>query len=94
MKNVVVIDGKEYKVKQTMRSIMLFEEMTGKSVGSMDASKIGDVMMMLYCTLKACNKADFENVDFDSFVDMVDDNPSIVEEISKAISDNKKKDNN
>jgi hypothetical protein len=89
--NIVVINGKEYKVKQTMRSIMLFEEMTGKSIGSMDAGKINDVLVMLYCTLKACNKAEFENIDFDAFVDMVDENPAIIQDMSEAIAGNKKK---
>jgi hypothetical protein len=89
--NTVTIGGKEYKVKQTMRSVMLFEEMTGKSIGSMDAGKIMDVLTMLYCTLKACNKAEFDSIDFDAFVDMVDEQPSIIQEMSEAISSNKKK---
>ncbi len=51
----IKISGIEYNVKQSIRSLMYFEEMTGKSINTMDNS-FSDIMKLFFCILRAGNK--------------------------------------
>ncbi len=73
----IKINGVEYKIKQSFRALMLFEEMTGKSVYQMDQT-LNDVIKLFYCIIKANNRNIF-NFSFDEFIDTIDDNPDSVE---------------
>ena len=85
MKEIKIrIAGSEYQIKQSFRSLMLFEDMTGKPVSEANDS-INTIMLMFYCILKACNK-NFE-YDFEQFVDVVDDNPESVEVFTNFLQD-------
>lgn len=69
----------EYKIKQSFRTYMLFEEMAGKQIGEIETMK--DNIMLIYCTFKGCNK-EF-NFTFDEFIDVLDENPDIFTEFGK-----------
>jgi len=70
----IKIKDKEYTIKQSFRTYLLFEERTGKQISDIQSMK--DILELLYCSFKGCNK-DFE-YDFDSFIDVIDDDPSIL----------------
>lgn len=69
----ITIDGVEYTIKQSFRSLMLFEEMTGKNISKMDES-IADILKLFYCILKGNNMETFM-YSFDAFVDVIDEKP-------------------
>lgn len=72
----IKIGGVDYKIKQSFRSLMLFENLTGKPVGEA-VDSVNTIMMMFYCIIKANNK-NFE-FDFEQFVDLIDDNSESIE---------------
>lgn len=69
----------EYVIKQSFRTYILFEEMTGKQVGDIETTK--DNITLIYCTFKGCNK-NF-SFSFDEFIDLLDENPGIFSEFAK-----------
>lgn len=74
MKEIKIsIKEKEYTLKQTFRTYLLFEELTGKQISDIKTMK--DMIYLLYCTFKANNK-EFE-YSFDDFIDVIDENPEI-----------------
>jgi len=90
MEKIIKIEGVDYKVKRTMRSIMMFEQITGRSVSEI-SDKIGDILTFYFCILKACNKQTMANVDFDAFVDLIDEHEEVFEQISEALNDKEEK---
>ena len=50
----IKINGKDWLIKQTFRSYLLFEEMSGKQVGDIKTMK--DFLLLLYCSFKGSNK--------------------------------------
>lgn len=80
MKEISIkIREKEYQIKQSFRTYMLFEELSGKQIGEIETMK--DNIMLIYCTFKGCNK-NFE-FSFDEFIDILDENPEIFSEFGK-----------
>ncbi|RCW38662.1 Gp15 family bacteriophage protein [Marinilabilia salmonicolor] len=68
----ITLNGTEYKVKFNFRTFMMFEDMNDKSINNI-SGKLTDMMSLFYCALKANNKESFE-MDYDEFVDKMDDN--------------------
>lgn len=99
-KITITINSKDYIIKQSFRTFMLFEEQTGKSIASADITSFADTFKLLYCSLKACNRNTF-NFSFDEFIDVIDEQPEILTKftdfvesesnISNISEDNKKK---
>jgi len=86
-KNSIKIKGKEFNVKEhSYRAFMLFEDMTGKLIQS--ATTFEDGLKYFYCLVKASN-TDFE-YDFDEWVDILEEDPSILYEL-REILDKKKR---
>lgn len=80
MKEVSIeIKGIEYKLRQSFRTFLIFEEETGKQVG--DISTMKDNIMLIYCTFKGCNKNFIYS--FDEFLDILDENNEIFEIFNK-----------
>ena len=71
----MIINGKEYKFKRTMRSIMMFEQMKDKSISEL-SERIEDLVSYYYCVLKACNKE--SEITFDEFVDALDEDETLL----------------
>lgn len=83
-KTTITINETNYKVKQSFRALMLFEEMTGKSVALM-SEKIADVLKLFYCVLKANNSESF-NYSFDEFLDLMDDYPEAITSFTEYLT--------
>lgn len=72
-KTTIEISGRQYTVKQSFRALMLFEEMTNKSVNQINES-VNDLLKLFYCILKGNNLLTFEYT-FDNFIDIIDEHP-------------------
>ena len=80
MNNTVTINKKKYKVKNTLRSMFLFEAITKKAF---TLSTLMDNYIYMFSILLA-NNADME-LTWDDFIDSVEKDPSIITEMSKII---------
>jgi len=78
--NTIKIDGVEYILKQSFRSLMQFETMTGKFATEVNQS-INDLTKLLYCMLSANNK-DIFNYTYDEFITLLDTNENIMTDFS------------
>jgi len=87
----VKINDTDYKLKQSFRCYLLFEEMTGKQIS--DISTMKDTITFLYCTLKGSNIKEW-NYSFDEFIDLIDEYPEIFRkfnELNETISSSNEK---
>ncbi len=78
----VNINGKDYQVKQTIRALFLWEQITGRSF---EIKNTLDNYLYFYTLILANNK-DCE-LDWDAFIDAIDADPNIIVEMTKAIAD-------
>lgn len=84
---VLTINGKDYKIKYTIRALFLFEQMTGKGF---KLENLLDSYIFFYCILLANNPETV--MEWDEFLDAVDTDPSIMEQLNKYLMDYQKKD--
>lgn len=83
----IKIKGTEYNFKINIRGMMIFEEVTKKSFA---ITNLTDTYVYMYCILTACN--DNFVMTFDEFLDELDENPTLVLQMTNIIfSDNEKK---
>lgn len=86
MKEIKIkIGEKEYKIRQSFRALLLFEELSGKDVSDIKDS-VTDILKLFYCILKANNKDTF-NYTFDEFIDLIDENYESVDVFSKFLTE-------
>lgn len=78
--NTIRIKEKEYKIKQTIRALFLWEQITGKSF---ETKSTLDNYLYFYCLLLA-NNPDF--MDWDSFINELDEDPTILIQLSKVLT--------
>ncbi len=76
------ISGVPYTIKKTFRSLLLFEQMTNKSIND-SSENLTDIIVLFYCIVKASNK-NFEKT-YDEFIDLIDEKPEILSEFSKYL---------
>ncbi len=76
----IKINNNECKIKQTVRSIFLWEQITGKSF---EIQTTLDNYLYFYCILLA-NNDDF--MSWDDFINVLDDDPTVLMQISKALT--------
>lgn len=69
----VTINGKEFKVKYTLRSMFIFEQIKGCAF---QITTYMDNILFLYCIILASNK-DIE-LTFDEFLDAIDADATLV----------------
>jgi len=67
----ISIKGQEYLIKKSFRSLLLFEELSGKGIDDMKES-LTDLMLLFYCIIKANNKEIFKYT-LDEFIDVIDE---------------------
>lgn len=79
----IQLGGKQYKIKKTYRSLLLYEEETGKLISEMKQS-IKDLLILFYCIIKANNTIDFT---FTQFIDMIDNEPQIMDNFNNYLVD-------
>lgn len=80
----IKINNQDYKIKQTIRALFLFEEITNKQF---EIKKTLDNYLYFYCLLLA-NNPDF--MDWDSFIECLDNDPTILIQITKIINQQQK----
>jgi hypothetical protein len=89
MKQITIkVGDNEYIIKQSFRSLMEFEKLTKKPASEMDLS-VNDLITFLYCVLRACNKETFKH-NLDEFIDMLDENPDIINQFSNYLTEQHK----
>lgn len=82
----IKIKDKDYKVKQTIRAIFLWEQISEKQF---EIKSTLDNYLYFYCLLLANNK-DF--MSWDEFIDTLDDEPGIIVEMSQLLTEQSKLD--
>jgi len=88
-KQITIQIGKEqFIIKQTFRSLMLFEEKTARNVDSINET-ISDILILFWCILKGANKLTF-NYSFDEFIDLVDSNQDSLQVFTDYLKDQAK----
>lgn len=80
----ITIDKKEYKVKQTVRALFLFEEIKGEAFAIKTTL---DNYLYFYCLLLA-NNPDF--MEWQDFIDKIDDDPEIMMQLTNVIAQQQK----
>ena len=78
----ITINGKEYLVKQTIRAIFIWEQITGRAF---EIQSSLDNMVYLFALLMASNE-DFA-LSWDQFIDAIDANPMLAGEIQNIINE-------
>lgn len=78
----VEIKGKRLKVKNTLRALFIFEQISGKAFVLESAL---DNFLFLYSVLLACNPD--EQLGWEEFIDALDEDPGITENINKILNE-------
>lgn len=78
----VTWEGTEYELKYSFRAMMLFENVAQHSFAVRDYS---DTIIFFYCTLVCATK--LETLDFDKFIDWLDENPAEVVKFTSWFQD-------
>lgn len=76
----IKINNQDYKIKQTIRALFLWEEITGRQF---ELKNTQDNYLYFYCILLA-NNNDF--MTWDEFIEQMDSDPNIINEITKFIT--------
>ena len=78
----VNINGKDYKVKYTIRALFIFEQITGKAF---KLETMLDSYLFYYSMILANNKEDL--LGWDEFLDALDANPGLLQDMEKVMKD-------
>lgn len=87
MENIVKINGADYLVKNTIRSIFIFEEITGKPF---KVETIRDNYLFFYSVILANNTKDI--LTWESFIDALDKDPKIYIRMNEILAEANKVD--
>lgn len=85
----IKINDKEIELKQTIRSLLIYENIKGESY---QPKTLNDILLYLYCVVVASSK-DY-SLSYDDFIDWTDENPDELTEIVKFIQDTQQNQNN
>lgn len=82
----ITINNTEYKVKYTLRALFIFEQITGKPF---NLETMLDNYLFFYSLILASNP---DNVlEWDDFIDALDNDPTILTQINQAVEEAQKK---
>lgn len=79
----LVIDGKEFKLKNSFGVIMEFEKLSKKKASNMDDS-ISDIVTLCYATLHYNNPVEFIYT-FDQFISIIDNDNAIIQNFTSYL---------
>ena len=80
---MIKIKNKEYKFKFGFKALMMFEKETGKSVATLcENIMMESIVDIAYSGMKACG----EKVSKDFIIDAIDDDISLINVITEAMS--------
>lgn len=85
--NTVKINGTDYKVRQTVRALFLFEQIAGRSF---EVKTTLDNYLYYYCLILANNPD--TSLTWDEFIDAIDNDPTILIQITKVLTDTQQRD--
>lgn len=74
----ITIKEKEIELRQSVRALMLYENVEGKSFSPQSTT---DIITFLYCVVVSSSK-DY-TISFDDVLDWVDENPTMIGEFSQ-----------
>ncbi len=83
----ITINGQVYEVKQTIRAIFLWEQITGRSF---EVKSTMDNYLYYYCIILASNPD--SSMTWDDFLDAIDEDSSIILNLSKIIIEDQQRD--
>ena len=87
--NTILINGKEYKIKYGIRSMLIAEQITQKPF-SLD--NMNEQLVFLYsCLLAADNEL---NMSYEEFLDAIDEDMSIIIRFGQYLAEQQKKEKN
>lgn len=75
---MITINGKEYKVKYTIRALFIFEQLTGKAFS---VTTLLDNYLFFYSMLLANNE---DVLGWEEFLDALDNDPSLLEQLQNV----------
>ena len=82
------INGTDYNVKYTIRALFYFERITGKAF---EIKTLQDNYILFYCMILANNPDNI--LEWEAFLDAVDNDPKLIEQLTQINDDYLKKDN-
>lgn len=85
---IITIDNTEYRLKYTLRGYMIFEQITNHSF---NGNGMSDFITLFYSMVMASNKE--ATLDFETFIDWLDETPKKLHEFSEWIGENIRKQN-
>ena len=85
----IKINDKEIELKQTIRSLLMYENIKGESY---QPKNLNDILLYIYCVVVASSK-DY-SLSYDDFIDWVDEHPDELTQIVKFIQDTQQNQNN
>ena len=84
----ITINGTDYNIKYTIRALFIFEQITGKPFA---IQTLLDNYIFFYSMILANNQ---DNVlDWNDFLDELDNNPKLYQDIAEIVTEQNKKDN-
>lgn len=82
----ITINGKDYKVKYTIRALFLFEQITNKPF---QINTLLDNYIFFYCMILANNNDSI--LDWDDFINAIDDDKNLMKQLTEIQMENQKK---
>lgn len=82
----ITINNKEYKLKYTIRALFIFEQITGRAF---EIKTTMDNYLFFYSMLLANNPDNL--LDWDEFIDAMDNDSTLITQLNKVIEDSTKK---
>lgn len=84
----ITINGKNYNIKYSLRALFIFEQITNKSF---EIKTLLDNYIFFYSMILASNK-DKEPLDWDEFIDALDNNPNLMTDMNEVVENQQKVD--
>lgn len=80
-KKTITINGRDYEIRSSLRSLFLFEEITKRPFR---VETLLDNYLYFYCVLLACNKD--VDLTWNEFIDAIDADPGIFEKMNESLA--------
>lgn len=76
------INGNDVELKYSFRAMMIYEKIAG---GTFEPKGITELMIYFYSTIIASDKN--IQLDFDGFMDWIDENPKVIQDFAKWLTE-------
>lgn len=85
MNNTITINGKEYKVRYTIRALFIWEQIMKRAF---EVKTLLDTYTLFYCILLANNENDV--LDWNEFLDALDSDPNLFNQLNDKVNETTK----